>query len=228
MLLGMVVEILSVIGISQGIVDLVESTSNNTPDDHTVSNFFEERWIEVMPLIIVGATMVLPIISSALSAECVVTKFFDSPLWYILVSGLPYFLFLPTLVAVFGAFSLARLFDFTWGNRDSGGAVDKLGNRAVTLEDRAKFTSPLFVMLNIAAVFLLSDLQDISPLVLLILTCLLFAPPLINFILSFFYFAYWKIFNVFCDYLEHQERKKTVQQKRMAKQKSKEVIGVAI
>jgi hypothetical protein len=40
--------------------------------------------------------------------------------WLMIKSMIPFYLFLPTLVAWFGSYSFARLWDLTWGNRPTG------------------------------------------------------------------------------------------------------------
>lgn len=204
-LFGMVIEGLSLAGIGLSSYRYFTQLTNNTaPADLNYTLYangtapptnesVQLDWVVLVPLAMVVFIMFLPVVSSCLACPKLITKFFRSSFWFIITSGLPYFLFLPTLVATFGAFACARLFDFTWGNRDSAGSTDKLGSRLEELQQRAKFISPLFVLINTGLVFILADLSEISGYVLLIFSILLFGPALIHFFLSFSYFLWWRL-----------------------------------
>eukprot|EP01127_Copromyxa_protea_P011906 TRINITY_DN3050_c0_g2_i1.p1 TRINITY_DN3050_c0_g2~~TRINITY_DN3050_c0_g2_i1.p1 ORF type:complete len:1121 (-),score=117.99 TRINITY_DN3050_c0_g2_i1:73-3102(-) len=202
MLFGFVIEGLSLGGITKSTY-IYFALQVDRPENLTVINgtwaALPENmraapiWVVIPPLGMIGITLLLPLISSCLACPKIFTKFYRSSFWYIISSFIPYFLFLPTLVAVFGAFSLARLFDFTWGNRDSSGSTDKLGGRLDELQQRARFPSPFFLLINLAVVFIMADLSDVSPLVLLVFSCLLFGPVLLHFGLSFLYFLWWRL-----------------------------------
>jgi len=203
-LFGMVIECLSMGGIGKSAYAYFKAQANKTAAATIVNgtvngtdggNAFTDapEWIILVPLAMIGVTMFMPVVASCLACPKLFTKFFRSSFWYIATSFIPYFLFLPTLIAVFGAFSLARMFDFSWGNRDSSGSTDKLGARLDELQQRAKFMSPLFVAMNVCLVFLIGDFSNLSPVVLLVWSLLLFGPALINIFLSFGYFLWWRI-----------------------------------
>jgi hypothetical protein len=199
-LFGMVIECLGVAGVGKTVYDFFHNQNNTTvvvpipgtnETEPQPEGIQSSDWVTIVPLALLILVMFVPLLSTCLADTKTFTRPHRSSFWYVITSGLAYFLFLPTLVAVFGAFATARLFDFTWGNRDSGGATDKLGPRLQELQQRAKLLSPFIVFLNSAFVFLLADLQEISPHVLVTMSFLLFAPPMIQFFWSFMYFFGW-------------------------------------
>lgn len=111
---------------------------------------------------------------------------------YIFRSGVQFLIFLPTLVAVFGAYSIANFSDFSWGNRDSTGSADKIGPRLNILVERGKLYGYLFLALNFCFVFLSLDLFSI-PFWRMIASGVLFGPPLTLIMISCVYWIWWRI-----------------------------------
>jgi len=191
--LGVIIELLSIIGIATHIPLLLSNattpfeTVNGSVVNVTLDVTTEKILFSWTPLGLLVLIFGLPMMAACFTSSNTVFDFFHSPIWYILWSFPIYFFFLPTLVAVFGAYSLARLFDFSWGNRDSSGSIDKLGARSDILQKRAKFISPVFVLLNIFLVLILIDVQLWTPM-LLTFSTVIFGPPLITILLSLIYF----------------------------------------
>jgi len=194
--IGFVIEVLSLAGIGLSVLrqaTLPNATNyllthgavwrNGTlipPNDH-LGNF---ALFDLVPLglIAIGAGISLG------------SAFIVSPLsfLYILRSGIQFLVFLPTFVALFGAFSISNFSDFSWGNRDSTGSADKIGPRLETLVERGKFYGYFFLGLNFCLVFLSLDLFSV-PYWRMIASGILFVPPLTSMVISCMYWIYWRI-----------------------------------
>lgn len=194
-LVGIFVELLAIAGITKSIVyqalrtqdDFYESINytGSGPIPGYIGNF---SWLDLIPFGLLGLVAILPIIGAL----------FASPrsFMYVLRSGVYFLLFLPTLVGVFGIYSICNYSDFSWGNRDSNGSADKLGSRLGILIQRGAFFGWFFFALNLCLIFVSLDLfgNDIWRIV---GSFAIFGLPLICIIMSCFYWIGWRIVTTF-------------------------------
>ena len=112
----------------------------------------------------------------------------------LLVSCIPYWLFLPTLIGSFTIYAFSRLSDTTWGNRvseDGAGFKDISRNQIINLQnDLSSNASVALLFLSIANVGLLSFLVAFHKNSLFILICMaiVLAPMGIQVLISTIYF----------------------------------------
>eukprot|EP00941_MAST-03F_sp_MAST-3F-sp1_P003302 g3302.t1 len=127
--------------------------------------------------------------------------------WLMITSFVPYYLFLPTLIGWFGAYSLARSHDLKWGNRPSTAPDVK------SIVGTSQSASIIIVILNILLVYITiynapgqeADQQESRLFVdLTAITVSVFS--IVEMFLSFFYFIYLAILKIlktmFCCYLK--------------------------
>lgn len=200
-IIGFVIEVLSITGIAYSAVTQALMTNTTDlflenggkivggkvmPPPLWIQNF---SLFDLVPLGLLVLSAVIPLLAALIV----------SPLSfvYILRSGVQFLFFLPTLVAIFGAFSIANFSDFSWGNRDSTGSADKIGPRLATLVERGKFYGFFFLGLNFTLVFLSLDLFSI-PYWRMISSAFLFVPPLTSLLISCCYWIYWRIAHWCC------------------------------
>jgi len=123
-------------------------------------------------LIISLCTMLLPIINSVL-----ISGRFHS-LWYMIKSALPYFIFLPTLVSVFGSYSYSRTWDMTWGNRPNANHEKDEKNK-----EFFKFQSKIIIMIIIIiCIFTYSIPTNFSIYILFFIFSLIILQSLLSFV----------------------------------------------
>ncbi|ELR18601.1 chitin synthase [Acanthamoeba castellanii str. Neff] len=113
-----------------------------------------------------------------------------------------YYLFLPTLVATFGAYSFARTFDLSWGNRPpsqikaeastSGESEDALIKAKEKLREQSQATCGLIVMANVLLMLVVLMSRHVAAFFLL-LGGLVFIWSAIQMVLSFVWYVYWSI-----------------------------------
>jgi len=102
-----------------------------------------------------------------------------------------FFVFLPTMVGFFGAYSFARTWELTWGNRpsdtDHKNAVKEAQDRAKeVLRDRARFICWIIVISNIAFAIAVTRLESLE-LSLIIICGFVAAWALIQMVFSLFH-----------------------------------------
>lgn len=120
------------------------------------------------------------------------------------ITFIPYFLFLPMLVVWFGAYSFARTWDLTWGNRDTGmyrgvktltekqesDMVQKLKESSATICGIVVGVNILFLIILVATQ---SGHNELVPqLVILLMALFVFGFASVQMFLSFVYFG-WKL-----------------------------------
>lgn len=196
MLFGMVVEAVTIIAL---IVDIVQTyipkqlegnaTSFAPTEDNGAivlgdSGYTLNLW-DTVPLATILLFMFLPVF----------TALIVSPYSFLQImrSGIFFLAFLPTLVGLFGAYSITNFADFSWGNRDSTGAEDKLGaQRKIVLQHRGQVYGWLFMFLNVALVLLASDLIYRYKYFKVVAAGFLFLIPITSMFLSFGYWVVWR------------------------------------
>ena len=110
---------------------------------------------------------------------------------------IPFWIFLPTLVCWFGAYAFSRFWDLNWGNRPSD-QMDEISNAAAReqtqrlLKQESYAITAFIVFLNFVYALLL-ELQTARPIVIGLTILLLFFSALIQMILSFFFAVQFNI-----------------------------------
>lgn len=186
MIIGVIIEVLTITGLTIGWVSQGLDNTTNIPVNATgyVGNY---SWIDLTSFGLLVATALLPLIGA----------FFASPksFMYIMRSGVYFMLFLPTLVGIFGIYSISNFSDFSWGNRDSSGSADKLGARLNTLIARGKFFGFIFLAINFSLIFVSIDLYD-NKYWKLFGAIAIFAIPLTSIALSTAYWIVWRLYDI--------------------------------
>jgi len=134
-----------------------------------------------IPVIIILCALLLPIFTSLFTGSNSCVSFTK------ILRALPsYFFFLPTLVGLFGVFSICNFGDFTWGNRDSSGSEANLGARLRKVQARGKIVGVFFYFMNMVSAIALTVVLR-YPYSLMTITIMMFGFPLFSIGLSTFY-----------------------------------------
>jgi len=134
--------------------------------------------LEVITLVLVYGLMAAPALISLPNPESTWLMIKTFPLFY---------LFLPMLVAFFGAYSFARTFDFSWGNRDS--AAEHMNDALKKLfKDRATSIMVFILLLNVIIVSVFATFGQ-SQYFLLATVCIIFGFTATQLLLSAIYFS---------------------------------------
>ena len=194
-MVGAAIEIISIAGISRSIVTqvLLNQTEfykqighidNGIPPANYIGHFY---WTDFIPFGLLFLSCAVPLIAALVASP--------RSFVYIVRSGLMFVLFLPTLVAIFGIYSICNFSDFSWGNRDSEGANQKIGSRLSMLQARGKFYGFFFLGVNIMIILLAIDLLDFW-FWRMATSIAIFGLPLCCMLLSFLYWVGWRLSQV--------------------------------
>jgi hypothetical protein len=114
---------------------------------------------------------------------------------YVLISLIPYMLFLPTLVGTFVMYSIARLADITWGNRVSytessfeGASKEELKKLSAKLNIMSGFVLLVVVLMNVGVATVLILFYS-EPLVIGVIMVSIVGVFLIQCLFSILYFT---------------------------------------
>jgi len=111
--------------------------------------------------------------------------------WYMIKSSFEFYLFLPTMVGYFPAYSFSRLWDLTWGNRPSD-TLSSLANTKskqqqqqtqANIRSTARFVCWTIVGLNVLLVTLLANVENTTE-VFLWLAVVVFSSALLQMVFS--------------------------------------------
>ncbi len=162
--------------------------------DRSGWNYLDQT--ELLVMIVVGSAL-FPVGISLLTG--------GKSFFYMLVSFIPYYLFLPTLVASFGSYAFARTFDLTWGNRppsaikeeDSAGQQRKeaIMRAQEKLQEQSQASCGFIVMINLVVILVIL-MSDNLAMLFLLLSGVVFLWSGVQMILSFFWFLQWSIWRV--------------------------------
>jgi len=162
-----------------------------------VSGEWESIWkldtsyndVRTLMLCFVLISMLFPALLTALHGP--------SQLFWMAISFIQFYLFLPTMVGYFGAYASSRIWDLSWGNRpsDSLSSIAQTKTQAQQAENKsrirttARFVCWTIVALNLTLVLLLSELQS-TEYALFIVTCIVFSAALLQMIVSFVFLLF--------------------------------------
>lgn len=144
------------------------------------------------PLVIAIVSAVFPVITSIFTG--------GSSFFLMVRCFIHYYLFLPTMVSIFGAYSFSRSFDLSWGNRpqsqikaDSVGAhEDELNRAKEKLKEQSQTSFGCVVLANVLLMLVVLMSRHVAMLFLL-LGAVVFVWSGIQMVLSFVWYVYWSI-----------------------------------
>jgi cellulose synthase/poly-beta-1,6-N-acetylglucosamine synthase-like glycosyltransferase len=190
-IVGIFIELLSIAGITRSIVkqallpdsefyEQINKTQTKGRPPGYIGNF---SYLDIVPFGLLALVAICPLIGAL----------FASPksFMYVMRSGIYFLLFLPTLVGTFGIYSICNFSDFSWGNRDSTGSADKIGNRLSILVQRGAFFGWFFFALNLCLVFVSLDLFG-NVYWRVIGSVAIFGLPLVCILISMVYWICWR------------------------------------
>jgi len=118
--------------------------------------------------------------------------------WYMLKSIVPFYLFLPTMVSSFGAYSVAQTHNTSWGNRPPSQLAQgafateetkaKIEKAQVRLREQSQAMCGVLVMLNLAIIALVLTAVNIYG-IMLYIAIFVFCASIVQMLVSFAFFV---------------------------------------
>jgi len=142
---------------------------------------------------IAGLNLQLYIVFGVMGAPFLLGLFHPQSLPYMFSTCLQFYLFLPTMVGIFGAYSFSRSWELTWGNRPSD-ALESLANSKTVEEQKkrkdaqyqnGKTIAYLIVIVNIILIIVVISIRDALPYFTLALSFIICVFAIIQMGLSF-------------------------------------------
>jgi len=151
-------------------------------------------------LLLVMANLLMPFILTSLHGL--------KQLYWMFISGVQFYMFLPTMVGYFGAYAFSRTWDLSWGNRPSDTLTSIVQDKSkkehdeikARIKNASRFICWAIFMCNVVLVLLLSVLR-MDPYALLVVACCVFCWSLLQMFLSFFFLLYLFVFKRIPHYL---------------------------
>jgi len=142
------------------------------------------QWVSIYTVMMVtGFPMVIALLHSPKSFSLMV------------ISIIPYYMFLPTLVGWFSAYAFARTWDLTWGNRPASTEHGNMSTNTIAKAEadlKAKaMTVCIFILVgNFAFIFLVQQYQNYS-ITIVVIAAFIFTFAAIQMLFSIVYFLFY-------------------------------------